>query len=255
MKNSEKIFKFIDLNDAAEELELSVFLLAKGLKKRGCRLYLRFDSESTRMGELVFEQHPSHNWDYRIEPRKIYELTSESFSRTIRMLEKNKLSYEGLRIKIEAGDLLLNVKIKKEDEGMHLVLLKEDFERHSDSLKHLGRIQTKQKGGISKVSRNSHPLVAKLFWRTRNTLITEERDHTYKDIWDAIYEEWNETEQKGIIRKELDIDEIVVLIDPSNLGKDARMQWYYMTGNCEGSFKLNSLSALISKTKNNPPEY
>ena len=113
MKNSEKIFKFIDLNDAAEELELSVFLLAKGLKKRGCGLYLRFDSESTRMGELVFEQHPSHNWDYRIEPRKIYELTSESFSRTIRMLEKNKLSYEGLRIKIEAGDLLLNVKNKE----------------------------------------------------------------------------------------------------------------------------------------------
>ena len=63
------------------------------------------------MGELVFEQHPSHNWDYRIEPRKIYELTAESFRRTIRMLDKNKLCFEGLRIKIEADDLLFNVKI------------------------------------------------------------------------------------------------------------------------------------------------
>ena len=113
MKNSEKIVEFIDLNDAAEELELSAFLLAKGLKKSGCGLYLRFDSESIRMGELVFEQHPSHNWDYRIEPRKIYELTAESFRRTIRMLDKNKLCFEGLRIKIEADDLLFNVKIKK----------------------------------------------------------------------------------------------------------------------------------------------
>ena len=125
------------------------------------------------MGELVFEQHPSHNWDYRIEPRKIYELTAESFRRTIRMLDKNKLCFEGLRIKIEADDLLFNVKIKKEDEGMHLVLLKEDFEKHSDSLQHLGRIQTKQKDGKSRVSRNSHPLVAKLFWRTRNALICD----------------------------------------------------------------------------------
>jgi len=234
---------------------LSSFILAKGLKKSGCGLYLRFDSESTRKGELVFEQHPSHNWDYRIEPRKIYELTSESFSRTIRMLEKNKLSFEGLMINFNVDDLVFKVKIRNEDEGMHLVFLKEDFEKHSDSLKHLERIQIKQKGGISKVSRNSHPLVTKLFWRTRNALISEEREHTYKDIWDAIYEEWNETEQKGIIKKELDSDDIVERIDSSNIGKDARMYWYYVTGNCEGSFKLNSLSALISKTKNNPPEY
>lgn len=255
MKNSEKIVEFIDLNDAAEELELSAFLLAKGLKKSGCGLYLRFDSESIRMGELVFEQHPSHNWDYRIEPRKIYELTAESFRRTIRMLDKNKLCFEGLRIKIEADDLLFNVKIKKEDEGMHLVLLKEDFEKHSDSLQHLGRIQTKQKDGKSRVSRNSHPLVAKLFWRTRNALISDNRDHTYKDIWDAIYEEWDETEQKSIIRKELDSDDIIERIDSSSLGIDARMYWYYIRGNCEGSFKLGSLSALISKTKNNLPEH
>ena len=165
------------------------------------------------------------------------------------------MCFEGLRIQILEDDLLFNVKIKKEDEGMHLVLLKEDFEKHSDSLQHLGRIQTKQKDGKSRVSRNSHPLVAKLFWRTRNVLISEDRDHTYKDIWDAIYEEWIETEQKGIIRKELDSDDIIERIDSSSLGKDARMHWYYITGNYEGSFKLGSLSALISKTKNNLPEH
>ena len=49
-------------------------------------------------------------------------------------------------------------------------------------------------------------------------------------------------------------DDIIEQIDSSSLGIDARMYWYYIRGNCEGSFKLGSLSALISKTKNTPPE-
>ena len=79
--------------------------------------------------------------------------------------------------------------------------------------------------------------------------------HQYKDVWDAIFDEWFETVEDELLPKKYDIDRIIEVIDSrKDKGKNARMKWYYNVGNEEGSFKLVSLSALLSKSKNNPPK-
>jgi len=125
MKNSKKNMEFLDLKDASEELGLSHHQLVKELLKKGCGLYIRFDDESKRKGELVFENHPSSV--YEIQPGRIHKLTPDSTRRVIRMLEKETINFQGLRLEIKTDALVFIVKITQEDEGMHLVVLKTEL--------------------------------------------------------------------------------------------------------------------------------
>ena len=106
-----------------------------------------------------------------------------------------------------------------------------------------------------RIHRESHLKVRELFWRTYQILMAAKDPHQYKDVWDAIFDEWFETVEDELLPKKYDIDRIIEVIDSrKDKGKNARMKWYYNVGNEEGSFKLVSLSALLSKSKNNPPK-
>ena len=85
-------------------------------------------------------------------------------------------------------------------------------------------------------------------------LTTTNQDHSYKDVWDAIYDEWVNFEKEKYIKiKNYDPDDIVEKMDPSK--KDnAHVNFYIMEGNCSVSFKLSSLSSKLSKLKNTPPK-
>jgi len=102
--------------------------------------------------------------------------------------------------------------------------------------------------------RKSHPKIDVLFWRTYQMLTTTNQDHSYKDVWDAIYDEWVNFEKEKYIKiKNYDPDDIVEKMDPSK--KDnAHVNFYIMEGNCSVSFKLSSLSSKLSKLKNTPPK-
>ena len=250
--------EFLDLKDASEELGLSHHQLVKELLKKGCGLYIRFDDESKRKGELVFENHPSSV--YEIQPGRIHKLTPDSTRRVIRMLEKETINFQGLRLEIKTDALVFIVKITQEDEGMHLVVLKDDLDRLPKYLKKQqglsiipGKMSNKD-SAVKKSSRKSHPKINDLFWRTYKILLDQNLDHTYKNVWDTIYDEWQIFEEKNDLQnKDYDIDEIVEKMDSSK--KDnAHVNFYFIEGNCSVSFKLSSLSSKLSKLKNTPPK-
>ena len=125
--------------------------------------------------------------------------------------------------------------------NLHNKKIKQENKRASET-------DQKNQGNIS---RNSHPKVRELFWKTYRMLLTADEPHQYNDVWDSIYDEWFETADDEFLGKKYDIDRIIEVIDSrQDKGKNARMKWFISTGNYEGSFKLGSLPALISKLKN-----
>ena len=72
MKNSEKIIKYIDLGDAAEELALSQHLLVRDLLKLEIKIWVRFDEISSRMLKIVPPIHHQKFIDYRVNPGEIH---------------------------------------------------------------------------------------------------------------------------------------------------------------------------------------
>ena len=105
------------------------------------------------------------------------------------------------------------------------------------------------------IARNSHYKVRELFWRTYQILLAADEPHQYKDVWDSIYDEWFKTADDELLPKKYDNDRIIEVMDSrKQKDKNARMKWFISTGNNEGSYKLSSLSALLSKFKKNPPK-
>ena len=130
-----KDLEFFDLRDAAEELGINQHQLVRELQKKNCRLWLRFDLQSTRTVKIVPDMNSKTSIEYQINPGDIHQLTPDSIRRVERMLEKSELSFLDLMIEIQFGDLPLFVKITHEDEGMHLVILKDDLDLISKSSK------------------------------------------------------------------------------------------------------------------------
>jgi len=157
MKNSEKNMEFLDLKDASEELGLSHHQLVKEVLKKGCGLYIRFDDESKRKGELVFENHPSSV--YEIQPGRIHKLTPDSTRRVMRMLEKETINFQGLRLEIKTDALVFIVKITQEDEGMHLVVLKTELLKEIPLLG-LNNPEIKQNVEVNKIDQTIVPITS-----------------------------------------------------------------------------------------------
>lgn len=159
------------------------------------------------------------------------------------MLAESKFSFLDLRLELQFGDLPLIVEIIQEDEGMHLVILKDDFDK-------LPVLQQEEKNSLTKRrSRKSHPKINALFWRTYQMLLDQNLDHTYKNVWDKIYDEWQIFEEKKDLQNKVyDIDEIVEKMDASKQD-NAHANFYIREGNCSVVFKLSSLSTKLSKLK------
>ena len=128
MKNSEKIIKYIDLGDAAEELGYSRHYLIKDLLKLGSMICIRFDDISSRMVKIVPPKSHQKFIDYRINPGDIHCLTLDSSKRIERMLKKSELVFEGLRLEIDFGGYPLTLQIVEDDPGMHIVVNQKDLD-------------------------------------------------------------------------------------------------------------------------------
>ena len=128
MKNSEKIIKYIDLGDAAEELGYSRHYLIKDLLKLEAKICIRFDDISSRMVKIVPPKSHQKFIDYRINPGDIHCLTLDSSKRIERMLEKSELVFEGLRLEIDFGGYPLTLQIVEDDPGMHIVVNQKDLD-------------------------------------------------------------------------------------------------------------------------------
>ena len=128
MKNSEKIIKYIELGDAAEELRYSRHYLIKDLLKLKARIWIRFDEISSRMLKIVPPRSHQKFIDYRINPGDIHCLTLDSSKRIERMLKKSEPSFLGLQLEIDFGGYPLTLQILEEDPGIHLVVNKRDLD-------------------------------------------------------------------------------------------------------------------------------
>ena len=128
MKNSEKIIKYIDLGDAAEELGYSRHYLIKDLLKLEAKICIRFDDISSRMVKIVPPKSHQKFIDYRINPGDIHCLTLDSSKRIERMLKKSELVFEGLRLEIDFGGYPLTLQIVEDDPGMHIVVNQKDLD-------------------------------------------------------------------------------------------------------------------------------
>jgi len=128
MKNSEKIIKYIDLGDAAEELGYSRHYLIKDLLKLEAKICVRFDDISSRMVKIVPPKSHQKFIDYRINPGDIHCLTLDSSKRIERMLKKSELVFQGLRLEIDFGGYPLTLQIVEDDPGMHIVVNQKDLD-------------------------------------------------------------------------------------------------------------------------------
>ena len=77
---------------------------------------------------------------------------------------------------------------------------------------------------------------------------------SYRSIWNAIYEEWVQINENRNISTipQYDVNEIITEIDPASK-PNAHIEWFCNAENANGSYKLSSLPALLTRYKKNKP--
>ena len=120
------------------------------------------------------------------------------------------------------------------------------------SRKNTGRRKQKDKSNKSKE-------IILVFWRAFCFLKKRNagENPNYREVWDAVYEEWDIKENETIYKDQLfpnldyDIDEIIVEIERSDVA-NASVTWYIKRNETKGSYLLASLPAKLSKLKKKP---
>ena len=106
---------------------------------------------------------------------------------------------------------------------------------------------------LVKRKRNHHSEISKIFWRAYTEIAGQNNiGPTYKEIWDAVRQDVL-NDQGGLIKRKYDPNELIEenSVDSSE-GIEAKLQWF--TDKVQGTYRLSSLPALLSRLKNNPPK-
>ena len=139
----------------------------------------------------------------------------------------------------------------------NVMLLKQEAMKWVDknrlSRKNTGRRKHNDKSNKSKE-------IISVFWRAFCFLKKRngEEDPNYREVWDAVYQEWynkeyeSKYENKLFPKLDYDIDEIIVEIERSDEA-NASVTWYIKRSETKGSYLLASLPAKLSKLKKTPP--
>ncbi len=139
----------------------------------------------------------------------------------------------------------------------NVMLLKQEAMKWVDknrlSRKNEGRRKHNDKSNKSKE-------IISVFWRAFCFLKkrNDGEDPNYREVWDAVYEEWYNKENESIYKDQLfpdldyDIDEIIIEIERSDIA-NASVTWYIKRSETKGSYLMASLPAKLSKLKKTPP--
>ena len=162
--------------------------------------------------------------------------------------ERGKTTESRVRGLKAFNELLINklriARLQQKTEGLQTI--------ESEASKKNKRAQLKS----NQRSRNYHIEVSRLFFRTFKELRKRDNgvDPTYKAVWSAIHNEYDLMRKNDDIltHPEYDEKEIICQIDSVST-PTAKLEWLLKEDNAQGTYKLSSLPALITRLKANPP--
>ena len=140
---------------------------------------------------------------------------------------------------------------------LNVMLLKQEATKWVDKNRLLRKNEGRRK---QKDKSNKSKEIISVFWRAFCFLKkrNDGEDPNYREVWDAVYEEWYNKENESTYKDQLfpdldyDIDEIIIDIERSDIA-NASVTWYIKRSETKGSYLLASLPAKLSKLKKTLP--
>ena len=171
----------------------------------------------------------------------------------------DKLGFDHVRV-AEAVPLLQEQGIMRRPFPVSIsdvMLLKQETVNWMEENKSLRKKPTK--GKIKNKSKKSNEIIL-VFWRAYCALkkSNEGEDPQYRQVWDAVYDEWYLKENEATYKDKLfpkldyDIDQLITVMDSSDQPNPS-VNWYIHRNESLGVYLMKSLPAKLSKLKKNPP--
>ena len=146
------------------------------------------------------------------------------------------------------NELLINklkiARLQQKTEGLQTI--------ESEAPKKNKRAQLKS----NQKSRNYHIEVRRLFFRAFKKLKKQDNgvDPPYRTVWSAIHNEYNLIRKNDDILTHPEYDEKEIICQIDSVSTPApKLEWLLKEDNAQGTYKLSSLPALITRLKANPP--